>query len=308
MNKKVIYVLAALLTTLPHVGTGAPVEVHPQYEGLDTQVYLTVTPTPKHERYESAFYAIERAALIAEGPAEDARVVPFFVKDVEARHGRLEIRQYDAQKDVLTEVWIDGSASMAPCEGRGASARAAALCCATGLGEGGRVRLGVLRDGEATPLFEATEPGQMRHVLEALSSDVPAARANLATALPRLPQQVARGARFLLVSDLLTRADAGVLHAFAGRGVRGALLHMRVPEVHTPAPGTTFRAHDAETGATRSVRLDGPAAGRIAARARAHADLWAQHAQGVTHPGDVVKEKLRITVRSEIRKIASAFE
>jgi len=56
---------------------------------------------------------------------------------------------------------------------------------------------------------------------------------------------------------------------------------MRVPEVHTPAPGSTFRAHDAESGATRSVRLDAAAAARIAARARAHADLWAHHAQSV---------------------------
>ncbi len=211
-------------------------------------------------------------------PGDDIRRIDW---NVEARHGRLEIRQYDAQKDVLTEVWLDGSASMAPCEGRGASARAAALCCATGLGEGGRVRLGILRDGQALPVFEATEPGQMRQVLEVLSRDAPAGQAGLAQALPRLPRQVASGARFLLVSDLLTRADAGVLQAFAGRGVRGAVLHMRVPEVHAPAPGSTFRAHDAESGAIRSVRLDGPAAGRIAARARAHADLWAQHAQGV---------------------------
>lgn len=211
-------------------------------------------------------------------PGDDIRRVDW---RVEARLGKLEVRQFDAQKDVLTEVWLDGSASMGPCRGRVTSARAAALCCATGLGEGGRVRLGVLRDGKAERLLEVAEPGQMRAVLEALSSTPPAARAELATALPRLAQQVPRGARFIWVSDLLTRADPGVLHAFAGRALRGALLHLRVPEIHAPAPGATMRAHDVESGARRTVRLDERAAARIAERARAHADLWAHHAHSV---------------------------
>jgi hypothetical protein len=96
-----------------------------------------------------------------------------------------------------------------------------------------------------------------------------------------LPRRVPRGARFLLVSDLLSRADPGVLHAFAGRGVRGAVLHLRVPEIHAPAPGSTFVACDVESDARCTLRLDGPAAARVAARAQAHADLWAHHAHGV---------------------------
>ncbi len=208
-------------------------------------------------------------------PGDDIRRVDW---RVEARLGRLEVRQFDAQKDVLTEVWLDGSASMAPCGGRGASARAAALACATGLGEGGKVRLGVLRGGAADPLVEASEPGHVRRVLEALSRDRPRTRADLASALPKLVRRVPRGARVMLVSDLLTRADPGVLRAFAGRALRGALLHLRVPEVHAPSPGSTIVAHDVESGAKRTVRLDSHAAARIAARAKAHADLWAHHA------------------------------
>ena len=143
------------------------------------------------------------------------------------------------------------------------------------------MRLGVLRDGKAERLLEASEPGHMRGVLEAISREAPSSRADLATALPQLARNVARGSRFLLVSDLLTRTDPGVLHAFAGRAVRGALLHLRVPEIHAPAPGATIRAHDVESGAIRTVRLDARAAARIAERARAHADLWAHHAHSV---------------------------
>ena len=211
-------------------------------------------------------------------PGDDIRRIDW---RVEARLGRLEVRQFDAQKDVLTEVWLDGSASMLPCGGHAPSARAAALCCATGLGEGGRIRLGILRDGKAERLLEASEPGHMRAVLEALSREPPAGRADLDASLPRLARLVPRGARFLLVSDLLTRADPGVLHAFAGRAVRGAVLHLRVPEIHAPAPGVTIRAHDVESGDVRTVRLDERAAARIAERARAHADLWAHHAHSV---------------------------
>jgi uncharacterized protein (DUF58 family) len=211
-------------------------------------------------------------------PGDDLRRVDW---NVEARLGRLQVRQFDAQKDVLTEVWLDGSASMAPCRGRVTSARAAAVCCATGLGAGGRVRLGVLRGGEALPIAEGSEPGHMRTILEALTREAPADRADIAAALPRLQKMIPRGARFLFVSDLLTRADPGVLHAFAGRGLRGALLHVRVPEIHAPAPGRAIVARDVESGAERTVTLDSPAAARIAARAKAHADLWAHHARMV---------------------------
>lgn len=211
-------------------------------------------------------------------PGDDLRRVDW---NVEARLGRLQIRQYDAQKDVLTEVWFDGSASMGPCGGRVAGARAAALCCATGLGEGGTVRLRFVGEGEAPVVVEASEPGHMRGVLEVLSRREPAGRADLAEALSGLGRRLPRGTRFLLVSDLLTRTDPGVLHAFAGRSVRGALVHLRVPEINAPAPGRTIVAHDVESDDRRTVALNPRAAARIAARAKAHADLWAHHARTV---------------------------
>ena len=211
-------------------------------------------------------------------PGDDLRRVDW---NVEARLDRLQVRQFDAERDVLTEVWLDGSASMAPFGGRGAAARAAALACATGLADGGRIRLGCLREGEAHVLLEASEPARVREVLERLSADEPRGRTQLGRALPKLVRRVARGARFVLVSDLLTRADPGVLHTLAGRGIRGAVLHLRVPEVTSPSPQRAYIARDVESGDERRVRLDAACAARVAARAKAHADLWAHHTRMV---------------------------
>lgn len=119
----------------------------------------------------------------------------------------------------------------------------------------------------------------MRAILEALSRDRPAGRADLSRSLVQVTRRVPRGTRFLLVSDLLTRADPGVIHGIAGRGIRGALVHVRVPEINAPAPGSAFRAHDVESGEVRTLALDPASAARIAARATQHADLWAHHAR-----------------------------
>lgn len=211
-------------------------------------------------------------------PGDDLRRVDW---NVEARLDRLLVRQFDAEKDVLTEVWFDGSASMAPFGGRRAMAQATALACAAGVGEGGRIRLGRIQDGGVHGLLEASEPGQMRQVLHWLSAKPPEGRAGITDAMPRVIKRVPRGARFILVSDLLTRADPGVLHTLAGRGVRGAILHLRIPEVTAPAPQRAYLARDVETGEERRIRIDAACAARVAARAKAHADLWAHHAHMV---------------------------
>ena len=211
-------------------------------------------------------------------PGDDIRRIDWRVA---ARHGDLRVRQFDPERDVLTEVWLDGSASMTPFGGRVTAARATALLCAIALGGGGRVRLGVLRDGVAHRSIEATDSAQVREVLVRLSAHVAGGRADLAQALPRLQRLVPRGSRFLLVSDLLTRADPGVLHPLAGRGLRGALVHMRIPEVNAPAAGGPFRFHDVESGTVKQLLLDEHAAARIAERAKAHADLWAHHGRQI---------------------------
>ncbi len=210
-------------------------------------------------------------------PGDDPRRVDW---NVAARLSRWVVREFDVEKDVLTEVWLDGSASMGPFGGGVQAARAAALACALGFAGGGRVRLGVLRDGTPTVLLEGGDAGRMRDVLRALSRERFASRADLARALPQVRRRVPRGARFLFVSDLLSRADPGILHSFAGRGIRGAILHLRVPEVNAPRPGT-FVAKDVESGERRVVHLDEAGAARIAERARAHADRWSHHAAAI---------------------------
>ncbi|MBC8443163.1 hypothetical protein H8D79_00405 [PVC group bacterium] len=81
MRNVILAATLAMPTSL--TARAAPSRAFPRYEGLDTNVYLTVTPRPKRERYETACYAIERAALIANGAANDPRVLPFFVEDIQ---------------------------------------------------------------------------------------------------------------------------------------------------------------------------------------------------------------------------------
>lgn|GEM_PF-1771283 len=211
-------------------------------------------------------------------PGDDLRRMDW---RVEARLGRQMVRQFDVERDLVTEVWLDGSASLGPLGGRTAAWRAAALAVAVGVGEGGRARLGVVREGRLEPRSEAASVGELRETLVALSREHPAGRAGWAEALPRLRARLPRGARLVLVSDLLSRADPGVLSTFGGRGLKGALLHLRVPEVNAPARGTPLLMRDAETGVERVVALSSGAAARAAARAQAHADLWARHAASV---------------------------
>jgi hypothetical protein len=162
-----------------------------------------------------------------------------------------------------------------------AAARLAALAVAVAVAGRGQACLGVLRAGQAVRLAEGREPGDVRTALERLSADRPAERADLARALPQVLRRLARGTRLVLISDFLSRTDPGVLHAVAGRGVRGALLHLRVPEVHAPEPCGDIVLIDAETGERREVVLDERLAAEVAARAQRHADLWAHRARDV---------------------------
>jgi uncharacterized protein (DUF58 family) len=211
-------------------------------------------------------------------PGDDLRRVDW---KVAARLGRHLVREYDAERDLLTQVWLDGSASLGPFGGRRATARAAAPASAVGLAAGGRTCLGILREGDARILVDASQSGHLPAFLRALTAERPHGRAHLARGLPLLIRHVPRQARVLLLSDFLSRADPGVLHAFAGRGIRGALLHLRVPEVTAPRAVGTISLRDAESGVLRTIDLDPHLAAQIAKRAKAHADRWAHHAAAV---------------------------
>ena len=211
-------------------------------------------------------------------PGDDLKRIDW---NVAARSGRTLVRQYDAEKDVSTEVWFDGSASMAPGGGRVATARTVALCAAIGLASGGRVRLGRLRAGAVRKLFDARDGKGMKTVLEILSAHDLEDRADMSRALPLLQRQIRRGARLMLVSDLLTRTHPGVLQGFASRSLRGAVVHLRTPVVADAIVGRVVIASDVESGAQRRVRLDPATVARISERSRAHADLWARHVRSV---------------------------
>jgi uncharacterized protein (DUF58 family) len=196
-----------------------------------------------------------------------------------ARHDRVVVREFEAERDARTEVWLDGSASTAPDGGRAASARAAALACAVGLCGGGRVRLGVLRDGEPRTLADAADSADLAEILGALGREEPSGRAGLDAGLATLARRVAARARWFLVSDLLSDADPAVLGRLAARGVTGAILHLRSPSAWSPPSTGRWEAVDAETGARRVVRWTPERAARVAATAAAHAERWARAAR-----------------------------
>ncbi len=211
-------------------------------------------------------------------PGDDLKRIDW---NVAARSGRTLVRQYDAEKDVSTEVWLDGSASMVPGGGHVTTVRTVALCCAIGLASGGRVRLGRLQEGAVRKLFDARDGKGMRTVLEILSAHTFEGRADLARALPLLQRQTKRGARLMLISDLLTRTHPGVLQGFAARSLRGAVIHLRTPVVAEAMLGQTVMASDVENGVQRRVRMDAATVARIAERSRTHADLWARHVRSI---------------------------
>jgi uncharacterized protein (DUF58 family) len=211
-------------------------------------------------------------------PGDDLRRVDWGVL---ARHDRVVVREFEEERDAVTEVWVDGSASLGAGGAWPAAARAAALACAVGLSGGSTARLGIVRAGAAVRVAEAGDVAGIRDVLVALSAEGPTGRARLADALPVLVARLPRRARWFFVSDLLSRADPGVLHRLAGRGLHGALLHLRTPSLPGAAEGDLLLARDPETGETRTVRATRGLVARVAARAQAHADRWASHAAQV---------------------------
>jgi uncharacterized protein (DUF58 family) len=218
---------------------------------------------------------------------------------VYGRTGRVMVREYEAERDVRTEVWLDGSASLGPFGGWPALARAAALACAVGVAGGGPYRLGILRGESPELLLEADDPSGLRDALVALSGESPSGKFEAERSLPLLRAMLPPRCRWFLLSDLLTSAEPSVLDRFAGRGLFGALVHLRVPEVTAPRPGALLDARDAETGQARTVRLTEDVCARVVARAAAHAERWARHARGVglaylpfapaTPPDDLVR-------------------
>jgi uncharacterized protein (DUF58 family) len=211
-------------------------------------------------------------------PGDDLRRVDWRVL---ARHDRVVVREFEAERDARTEVILDGSASTAPFGGRAALLRACALAAATGLAGGGRVRIVVVADGDASDLCDADGLGSLPAMLDALRSVVTHGGARWDDVLPRLASRASARSRVFFASDLLTDAEPGLLHRFAGRGLSGAILHLRVAEIWSPPTEGLWDAVDAETGARRTIRWTPARSAAVAARAAAHAERWARHAHEV---------------------------
>lgn len=208
-------------------------------------------------------------------PGDDLRRVDWRVL---ARHDRIVVREYDAERDARTDVFVDASASMGPEGGLAAAARAAAVAYAVALADGGRGRLGFLTDKGPVVRAEGDSPRDLSPALGHLAREVPAGSVDFATALPVLAASIPRGSRLVLISDLLTRADPSLLHGLGAKARGGAVVHLRIGATYAPEPGTTIDATDVETGARRVIRATDELAARVAARAKDHADRWSRRA------------------------------
>jgi len=70
-----LFGLIILTFTLPSL---AQDRAHPHYAGLDTNVYLTVTPKPKQERYRNRFIKIATVTISVQNEANDLRIIEPF--------------------------------------------------------------------------------------------------------------------------------------------------------------------------------------------------------------------------------------
>lgn len=209
-------------------------------------------------------------------PGDDLRRVDWGVL---ARHDRVVVREFDAEKDARTEVLVDASASMGALGGRVAAVRAAAIAFAVGLVDGGRARLVEWTDSGPVVRSEGDAARDLTGALVALSAYAPQGRVDVGEAMRVTAASLPRGSRVVCVSDLLTPADPSVLHRLGARARGGVLLHLRVPQVWAPTPGKVHLALDAETGERRLVRVTPALAARVAARAGEHAHRWALRAR-----------------------------
>src|SRR5262249_35147254 len=140
-------------------------------------------------------------------------------------------------------------------------------------------RVGVVREGEPGVLVECDGLAETGALLDALRRVEPSGRAGLSDALRRVRPRVPPRSRLFLASDLLSRAEPGLLRSFAGGRLCGALLRLRAPDGWSPPSAGHWEARDVETGERRTVRWTPARAAAVAKAASAHAERWALHAR-----------------------------
>lgn len=104
--------LALTFAAMSHPARGGN-RVYPQYE-LDTNVYLTVIPKPKRERYEYRFYRVTQPVLIVDDKAGDQRLLkPFqaFMKNDLGLTLAANPETIPPSCDLLVHLNIKGAAS-----------------------------------------------------------------------------------------------------------------------------------------------------------------------------------------------------
>jgi uncharacterized protein (DUF58 family) len=188
-------------------------------------------------------------------PGDDLRYLDWHVF---GRLDRLVLRLYLDEVDLLVQVLVDASASMAvgePLKSTYALRIAAALGY-VGLANLERVAVGYVaagRAGSTRPLRGRGSFGRLVQFLEAIEfGGATALNATLGNEARRLP----RRSRLVLLSDLLDRDgyQAGLL-ALQSAGHDVFLLHLLAPEELDPPELGDVRLVDAETGGIEDVTL-----------------------------------------------------
>jgi hypothetical protein len=78
MQKFIRAIPVMLLAGVAYAET-TPKRLYPQYDGMDVNVYLTVTPKPKREHYGYKFFQVTDATITADEQGSDPRVIDPFI-------------------------------------------------------------------------------------------------------------------------------------------------------------------------------------------------------------------------------------
>lgn len=193
-------------------------------------------------------------------PGDDLRYVDWHLY---ARLGRLFLKLFAAEQDLLVTIVLDASTSMnfgTPSKIQRARELAAALGFIT-LSNGDRVRLLVLpssaapSSGSLSPILQGRRQSvQLFHWLEQVT---PGGRADLPRAISQLAVLLrsTRGGLVLLLSDLQDPAGPetflALLPALTGQTAEAIILHLLSPEELEPEFSGNYLLIDSEMPATR---------------------------------------------------------
>ena len=202
-------------------------------------------------------HSVEFADYRAYGVGDDLRYVDW---NIYGRLDRLHVKLFVDEEDLCLHLLVDASASMdfgTPSKLDYALHVAAALGF-VGLVSHERVGLGILRERVSEGWPPARGRNQVVALLDFLADVRPAGATRLTDALSDYALRAREPGLAVLVSDLLDPQgfEAGI-RALLERRFDVHVVHVLDPSELNPELAGDLRLHDAETGETRDVTVDG---------------------------------------------------